>query len=121
MSTDKTALCPSCRTKKHLREYQRVVEQNERAQAAGLSATLSLKEWLTILEYFSWTCAYCGGDFDSIEHYLPISRGGETSAKNCLPACHICNFKKGNRPPETLERLFGAERLLSIRTYLAAP
>lgn len=121
MRTNQIALCSSCRTEKRLREYRRVVEHNERAQAARLPATLSLQEWLASLEHFSWTCAYCGGEFETIEHYLSISRGGSTSAKNCLPACHTCNFKKGNRPPETLEHLFGAERLLSIRTYLATP
>jgi 5-methylcytosine-specific restriction endonuclease McrA len=29
-----------------------------------------------------------------VEHFIPISHGGGTTADNCVPACSACNFKK---------------------------
>lgn len=44
-------------------------------------------------------CYYCEGKFTpeqlTMDHLHPIIRGGETSKKNCVPACKECNTKKG--------------------------
>jgi 5-methylcytosine-specific restriction endonuclease McrA len=52
----------------------------------------------------NWSCQYCGVTLGysslSIDHILPVSRGGKTSWKNCVAACTICNSKKGNKTPE---------------------
>jgi 5-methylcytosine-specific restriction endonuclease McrA len=49
-------------------------------------------------------CAYCGGDFAeselTVEHILPVSRGGQLSWTNVVTACRSCNTRKGNRTPE---------------------
>jgi len=51
-----------------------------------------------------YRCQYCGkrgGPFDlTVDHILPASRGGSTSADNLASACFPCNQKKGNRTPE---------------------
>lgn len=51
-----------------------------------------------------WSCQYCGVSLNyhsmSIDHVLPISRGGKTSWKNCVASCVSCNSKKGNKTPE---------------------
>jgi len=49
-------------------------------------------------------CAYCGhafveGDL-TIEHILPLSRGGRHEWTNVVTACRSCNTRKGNRSPE---------------------
>lgn len=36
----------------------------------GLPASLTLKEWLMIVEHFRWGCAFCDGKFESIEHVV---------------------------------------------------
>jgi 5-methylcytosine-specific restriction endonuclease McrA len=45
-------------------------------------------------------CLYCGTDVTSntgtMDHVLPISRGGKTSWDNIATACSPCNAKKGN-------------------------
>lgn len=48
-------------------------------------------------------CAYCNvicadGDL-TIDHVVPVSRGGDTSWQNCVTACKDCNQKKGDRTP----------------------
>jgi 5-methylcytosine-specific restriction endonuclease McrA len=49
-------------------------------------------------------CAYCGNAFAdgdlTVEHILPVSRGGRLSWTNVVTACRSCNTRKGNRTPE---------------------
>lgn len=49
-------------------------------------------------------CAYCGQMFDefhlTIEHIIPVSRGGKHAWMNVVTACRGCNHRKGNRTPE---------------------
>jgi len=46
------------------------------------------------------TCCYCGSYENlTIDHVIPISKGGKTSFENCVTACFDCNNKKNNRTP----------------------
>jgi 5-methylcytosine-specific restriction endonuclease McrA len=45
-------------------------------------------------------CCYCGSNRNlTIDHVIPLSRGGKTSFDNCVTACFRCNNKKNNRTP----------------------
>ena len=47
-----------------------------------------------------FTCQYCGSKKDlTIDHIIPVSKGGKTSFENCTTACRRCNNKKGNKMP----------------------
>ena len=47
------------------------------------------------------TCQYCGSTKHlTIDHVMPVSRGGENTWKNMVTACFSCNNKKGCRTPE---------------------
>lgn len=43
-------------------------------------------------------CYYCGKDFKSsdltMDHKIPLSRGGKSEKNNIVPACKECNNKK---------------------------
>ncbi len=43
-------------------------------------------------------CHYCGGTFSpselTMDHLIPIVRGGRSSRGNVVPACKECNSKK---------------------------
>src|SRR5262250_3794275 len=49
-------------------------------------------------------CQYCGHKFPSselsLDHVIPLSRGGHSSWENVVCACLGCNVKKGNRTPQ---------------------
>lgn len=52
-------------------------------------------------------CVYCGCEFwnywernPTIDHVLPISRGGTKDEKNLVGCCRACNAAKGDRTPE---------------------
>ena len=48
-------------------------------------------------------CQYCGHKFSSselsLDHVIPLSRGGNSSWENVVCACLSCNVRKGNRTP----------------------
>jgi len=50
------------------------------------------------------TCQYCGIRLSdkklTIDHVLPLSKGGRHSWENVVAACAPCNNKKGDRTPE---------------------
>ncbi|WP_163378491.1 HNH endonuclease [Cyclobacterium sp. SYSU L10401] len=46
-------------------------------------------------------CQYCGADKSlTLDHVVPRSKGGKTSWKNLVTACHRCNTLKGDKTPE---------------------
>lgn len=55
-----------------------------------------------ILRRDSHKCQYCGrSDLTlTVDHVLPVSRGGEDTWENLVCACVNCNNKKGDRTPD---------------------
>jgi hypothetical protein len=50
-----------------------------------------------ILESYENICAYCGGAANAVDHFVPISLGGESCPDNLLAACKHCNSSKGDK------------------------
>lgn len=48
-------------------------------------------------------CHYCGGQFPpkelTLDHVVPLSRGGRSTRGNCVPACKECNSRKQSLLP----------------------
>lgn len=48
-----------------------------------------------------YTCQYCTHQFSrpnlTLDHVIPISKGGKTSWENIVAACGRCNTSKGNK------------------------
>lgn len=48
-----------------------------------------------------YTCQYCGSTpakaQTTIDHVIPVSKGGQSSYENCVTACYKCNNKKNDR------------------------
>lgn len=46
------------------------------------------------------SCQYCGSSQNlTIDHVMPVSRGGKSNWENTVTACLKCNNKKGNKTP----------------------
>ncbi|NIQ93694.1 MAG: HNH endonuclease [Desulfuromonadales bacterium] len=55
-------------------------------------------------------CHYCGGRVPprelTMDHLVPVARGGKSTRGNCVPACKECNNKKKSLlPTEWIEYL----------------
>lgn len=58
---------------------------------------LSSKDIELIFSKFD-CCVYCGSkERLTLDHVIPISKGGETSIKNLVVACQRCNTSKGDK------------------------
>ena len=74
-----------------LREHS----QKRRARESKLPATLTVEQWEKIKESFNGRCAYCGKENKlEQEHFIPLSKGGEYTNNNIVPACRVCNSSK---------------------------
>jgi 5-methylcytosine-specific restriction endonuclease McrA len=72
-----------------------------RAKLAGALSTLTPVQWEAILELYGNSCAYCGKPGKmTVDHVVPVSRGGGTTPDNVVPACKSCNSSKGARTPQ---------------------
>lgn len=72
--------------------------QKRRAMKRKLPATLTVEQWENIKKYFNNRCAYCGKELTlQQEHFIPLTKGGEYTINNIIPACKICNSSKNNK------------------------
>ena len=55
-------------------------------------------QWQQTLEDHKYRCAYCGTPDENLtqDHVMPISKGGNHTASNIVPACRSCNAKKSD-------------------------
>src|SRR6266702_2630367 len=101
-------------------EQARITQHLGIARRTGVTATLTLPEWEQTIADFDGLCAYClTQPFTLLEHFLPVNIAG-THVKNCLPACHGCNQRKGNRTSDELVAAFGLATIERIQQYLAS-
>ncbi|MDD5510884.1 MAG: HNH endonuclease signature motif containing protein [Dehalococcoidales bacterium] len=72
---------------------------SKRRAQKKILATLTAKEWADIKKQYKYKCAYCGEKKPlTMDHIIPINKGGHHVKENIIPACLRCNAKKGDRP-----------------------
>lgn len=77
------------------KEKQKLATHRYRSRQAGNQYSLTFQEWETILRSWNYTCYHCGGPYEELEHVIPVSKAGGTTASNCRPVCSYCNSLKG--------------------------
>ena len=72
--------------------------RNTRAKRKLAEGKLSSAEWFAIKKEYGFTCPSCFLKEPeiklSIDHVVPLSRGGRNDAPNIQPLCYECNRKK---------------------------
>jgi 5-methylcytosine-specific restriction endonuclease McrA len=80
---------------------EQCIINNHRTRASNLDSpvnTLDLFDWRELLNQYDNRCAYCRADGAlEIEHKTPLTRGGENSKRNVVPACRSCNTRKQDK------------------------
>jgi len=76
-------------------ERCRIAWQKSAAKRKQLPSTLTICQWELIKSYFGNSCAYCGSRENlQQDHFIPLSKGGEYTHNNIVPACEKCNTSK---------------------------
>lgn len=77
-----------------------IYARQRRQLQAGLPNTLTSEEWANIVASYRYRCVYCQKQCKmTLDHIIPVSKGGGTTAHNIVPACKSCNSKKHTGPP----------------------
>ena len=63
----------------------------------GGSSSRWRKRRALILKMHDYCCAYCGDDANTVDHIIPISKGGTDDPMNLVAACSRCNYAFGNK------------------------
>lgn len=80
-------------------EKRRASKQKRRAMLLGVGGSYTAGEWDALLSRYP-NCPGCGRAFtkdnpSTIDHVIPLSRGGNNLIQNIQPLCGGCNGKKG--------------------------
>jgi len=77
-------------------------------------------DWDELLKRCAGLCAYCRmAPSESVDHFIPVSKGGAHNINNVVPACKHCNSWKRERDPvEWIRNRFGASRLAYVRSVM---
>lgn len=73
-----------------------------RARKANAEGSHTAEDRKRIIETQKNRCYYCGKKMDkdaTIDHVIPLSRGGSNSPENLVAACKSCNSTKGAKLP----------------------
>lgn len=80
-------------------EYAERAMQRWRARRArkinALGDGITAKQWRQLKEDYGYCCAYCGEKKTlTLDHIVPLIRGGKHDLDNAVPACGFCNDSK---------------------------
>jgi 5-methylcytosine-specific restriction endonuclease McrA len=99
-------LSPETRQEKGRQHRERYRVQRQAGQAAyyarryGGTGVISNEHLVSLHRWQDHCCFYCRSplkDAETIEHVVPLSRGGSNNPWNVTLACSDCNTKKNNR------------------------
>lgn len=79
-------------------EIRAVYLANGKAKAAGVPGRLMVEEWIELKRRYCYTCLACGRSEPEIkltmDHVIPLSKGGPNTIDNIQPLCVSCNCIK---------------------------
>lgn len=67
-----------------------------RALAVGKDEAFTAAEWATMTAWFGGKCLACGATPVTVDHVVPLSRGGGNGIANVQTLCGRCNSSKGD-------------------------
>lgn len=79
-------------------KYKATKRNYDRRRRNAPGVGVQPRDWERLIKRFRSRCAYCDSEGDmTMDHVVPLSRGGTHSVGNILPACLSCNSSKNNK------------------------
>jgi 5-methylcytosine-specific restriction endonuclease McrA len=80
-------------------ETRRTIKFNRRAREERAEGKIEKHEWLALCKKYNNTCLCCGrNDVKlTLDHVVPLVKGGTNTIDNAQPLCQSCNSKKHAR------------------------
>jgi hypothetical protein len=94
------------------RNKNRVFEYHKRRRIALLASegNWSIAQFEELCQRLEWKCPYCGCSLSwrtvTVDHIVPVVKGGSNRIENINPSCWSCNASKGARDLEDWKREF---------------
>lgn len=78
---------------------QRMTANHERRAILDCTRSpVTAAEWLDVLSRHNGKCLSCGSTDDiTMDHIIPVKRGGPNTKDNVQPLCRSCNSSKGTK------------------------
>ncbi len=74
----------------------RAANQRRRFRKIGNGGTYTAAEWQTLCNQYGNVCLACGAAAPlTVDHVVPLSKGGANGIENIQPLCGPCNSRKG--------------------------
>ena len=100
-------------------------DTSKRLRKENQGRGITKEQWLEMMDFFNWRCAYSdiilNKDNRSIDHIMPLSRGGEHEPWNCVPMEKYLNMNKHANNMEDWyiqQEFFDIDRLLKIYEWI---
>jgi 5-methylcytosine-specific restriction endonuclease McrA len=82
------------------RDSRNASNHKRRTNKLASKDTHTAEDRLLLFEKYNGLCIYCGNEAKTIDHLIPLSRGGSNGVENLAPACLSCNSSKGAKTYE---------------------
>jgi 5-methylcytosine-specific restriction endonuclease McrA len=80
------------------RPRARQQERDRRARERAAEGEHTTEEWTALCHAYDNRCLRCGDEGPlTVDHIVPLTRGGTHNLANLQPLCARCNVSKGNR------------------------
>ncbi len=76
---------------------KKAAHQRRRALKLGNGGNHTAAQWIAMCDWFGNICLKCGKAEITVDHVVPITKGGSNDITNLQPLCGECNMSKGNR------------------------
>lgn len=83
------------------KEYQNFHIRLNKARRRGAEGKYTIGEWNDLLKKHNYKCLFCGRGLPevkvTVDHIIPISKGGTNDISNIQPLCMSCNRRKSDK------------------------